>query len=63
MCGGQAEAIFSSDSEGEQQDEREDYTRLAHKVNPITGRVEKVYNFFFKLKSWHFKYAGSKIEL
>jgi len=41
MCGGQAEAIFSSDSEGEQQDEREDYTRLAHKVNPITGRVEK----------------------
>jgi len=41
MCGGQTEAIFSSDSEGEEADEREDYTRLAHKVNPITGRVEK----------------------
>jgi len=41
MLGGRGEAIFSSDSEGEG-DEDESYKKEAHLVNPITGRVEEV---------------------
>ena len=41
--GGRGDEEFSSDSEGEQEEE-EGYKKEAHKVNPITNVVEEVIN-------------------
>jgi len=40
MMGGRGEDVFSSDSEGDQEEE-EGYKKEAHKVNPITNVVEE----------------------